>query len=73
MTATGVIADRNVELRESLPMAPNIWQTVGLVTASLGQGMAMSMKPYVVCGVQSHPAAPKATTTTTTTTTVPPT
>jgi len=74
VTATGVVADRNVELRESLPIAPNVWQTVALVTASLGQGMAMSMKPYVVCGVEFHPPAPKAkTTTTTTTTTVPPT
>jgi hypothetical protein len=74
VTATGVIADRNVQLRESLPLAPNIWQTVALVTASLGQGMAMSMKPYVVCGVQSKPAAtPKATTTTTASSTVPPT
>jgi hypothetical protein len=74
VTATGVIADRNVELRESLPLAPNIWQTVALVTGSLGQGMAMTMKPYVVCGVPSKPAATiKPTPTTTTSSTVPPT
>lgn len=72
VTATGTIADRNVELRTSLPMAPNIWQTVALVTGPLGSGMSMSMQPYVVCGVAAKPA----TTTTTvpkTTTTVPPT
>jgi hypothetical protein len=72
VTATGTIADRNVELRTSLPIAPNIWQTVALVTGPLGSGMAMSMQPYVVCGV----AAKVPTTTTTvpkTTTTVPPT
>ncbi len=71
VTATGTIADRNVELRESLPLAPNIWQTVALVTGPLGAGMAMSMKPYVVCGIQARPPVPKATTTTTVASTVP--
>lgn len=72
VTAPGVIADRNVELRSSLPLAPNLWETVAIVTAPLGQGMAMSMKPYVVCGMKARPATTTTTTTTSTTTTTVP-
>ena len=70
VTAPGVIADRNVQLRTSIPLSANVWETVAIVTAPLGQGVAMGMKPYVVCGTPAR-AVPAKTTTTTTTTTVP--
>jgi hypothetical protein len=70
VTAPGVIADRNVQLRTSIPLSANVWETVAIVTAPLGQGVAMGMKPYVVCGTPAR-AVPARTTTTTTTTTVP--
>ncbi len=63
------VADRNVVLRSSFPLNSNLWQTVAMVTAPLGAGLSMSMKPYVLCGVASVPASTKTTTTTTTTTT----
>jgi len=66
VSAPGVVADRNVGLRLSIPLNASTWETVGIVTAPLGPGIAMSMKPYVVCGVASPPAAPTTTTTSTT-------
>jgi hypothetical protein len=68
VSAPGVVADRNVQLRLSIPLTSNVWETVGIVTAPLGPGIAMSMKPYVMCGVPARPAPAKATSTTTTTT-----
>ncbi len=65
VTAPGVIADRNVQLRTSIPLAANVWETVAIVTAPLGPGVAMSMKPYVVCGTPARSVPPKTTTTTT--------
>jgi hypothetical protein len=70
VSAPGLVADRNVALRVSIPLDANIWQTVAAVTGPLGAGTVMTMKPYVVCGVEAKPAA-KTTTTTTTTSTVP--
>jgi hypothetical protein len=67
VTAPGVIADRNVQLRSSIPLTSSVWETVAIVTAPLGPGVVMSMKPYVVCGVAARPAPAKATTTTTST------
>jgi hypothetical protein len=49
LSASGA-SDRNVELRSSFPLTTKTWQTVGLVTASLGSGHSMTMKPYVLCG-----------------------
>jgi hypothetical protein len=69
VTAPGLVADRNVALRASIPLADGTWETVAIVTAQLGPGVAMSMKPYVVCGT----AARSATTTTSTTALVTPT
>jgi hypothetical protein len=66
VSAPGVVADRNVGLRSSIPLNADTWETVAIVTAPLGPGIAMSMKPYVVCGVPSRPAAPTTTTTSTT-------
>ncbi len=43
-------ADRNVEVRSSFPLNAHSWRTVALVTAPLGPGMAMTLRPYVVCG-----------------------
>lgn len=61
VTAPGLQADRNVTLRSSFPLSATNWETVAIVTGSLGAGGAMTMTPYVVCG-ESTP-----TTTTTTT------
>jgi len=61
------LADRNVVLRASIPLNGNSWQTVAMVTAPLGAGLSMTMKPYVLCGVE----AARASTTTTTTTAAP--
>ena len=60
VTAPGVTADRNVTLRASFPVNETTWETVAMVTGSLGQGVSMTMTPYVVCGVA---AAPSSTTT----------
>ncbi len=68
VTAPG-IADRNVVLRSSIPLTGNLWQTVAMVTAPLGAGLSMSMKPYVLCGVAPARASTTTTTTTATTTT----
>ena len=62
MSAPGIVADRNVALRESFPLNDTTWQTVAIVTGPLGQGMKMTLTPFVMCGV------PTSTTTTTTTT-----
>jgi hypothetical protein len=43
-------ADRNVEIRSSFPLNAHAWRTVALVTAPLGAGNAMTLRPYVVCG-----------------------
>ncbi len=66
VSAPGSVPNRNVELRSSLPVTPDIWETVGLVTGPLGAGVSMSISPYVICGEASSP-----TTTTTTTPTTP--
>jgi hypothetical protein len=66
VSAPGVQADRNVELRSSFPLNKAEWQTVAIVTGPLGAGVSMTMKPFVMCGVQAS-----STTTSTTTTTAP--
>ena len=63
VSAPGVLADRNVEMRASFPFSATQWQTVSIVTGSLGAGVVMTMKPYVVCGE----AMPEASSTTPTT------
>ena len=65
VSAPGVQADRNVELRSSFPLNKSHWQTVAIVTGPLGAGVSMTMKPFVVCGL------PATTTSSTSTTTVP--
>ena len=50
VSAPGALADRNVVLRSSFPASATKWQTVALVTGTLGAGASMTMKPYVVCG-----------------------
>jgi hypothetical protein len=50
VSAPGVTADRNVKLRSSFPLSTNQWQTVAIVTGSLGPGGVMTMRPYVLCG-----------------------
>lgn len=62
VSAPGVQADRDVELRSSFPSSTTEWQTVAIVTGSLGTGVVMTMRPYVVCGE----ASPTTTTTPTT-------
>ncbi len=57
VSAPGVNADRNVELRSSFPFSTTQWQTVSIVTGPLGAGAVMTMKPYVVCGEASPPAS----------------
>jgi hypothetical protein len=53
VSAPGLTADRNVALRSSFPMNETTWETVALVTGPLGQGVSMSMTPYVICGAQA--------------------
>ena len=60
VSAPGVTADRNVTLRASFPLNATTWESVALVTGSLGPGASMTMTPYVVCG-----AVPNATSTAT--------
>jgi hypothetical protein len=57
------MADRNVALRESFPENDTTWQTVAIVTGPLGQGVKMTLTPFVMCGVPT--TAPSASTTTT--------
>lgn len=64
VSATGG-ADQNVTLHGSFPLNESTWQAVGLVTAPLGAGVTMTMKPFVICGT----ATPAPTTTTTAPTT----
>ena len=66
VSAPGDVNDRNVGLRWSIPLNASTWQTVGIVTAPLSPGAAMSMRPFVVCGVASRPAAPTTRTTSST-------
>ena len=66
VSAPGVLADRNVELRSSFPYNKTQWQTVAIVTGRLGAGVEMTMQPYVVCGEGATTG-----TSTTTTTAVP--
>jgi hypothetical protein len=63
VSAPGVQADRNVELRSSFPFSTTKWQTVSIVTGPLGAGVVMTMKPYVVCG-EATPTASSTTPTT---------
>ena len=67
VSAPGVKADRNVELRSSYPLSTTQWQTVAIVTGSLGAGGVMTMRPYVVCGLPT-PGSSASTATTTPTT-----
>ncbi len=50
VTSSSTQADRDVELRSSFPFSKTQWQTVAVVTHTLGAGVSMTMKPYVVCG-----------------------
>jgi len=63
VSAPGVLADRNVELRSSFPFSTTQWQTVAIVTGRLGRGVVMTMMPYVVCG-EATPTASSTTPTT---------
>lgn len=64
VSAPGVQADRNVELRSSFPVNKSHWQTVAIVTGPLGAGVSMTMKPFVVCGLPATTTSTSATTTT---------
>jgi hypothetical protein len=50
VSASAPTADRNIALRSSFPLDAHSWRTVALVTAPLGVGQTMTLKPYVVCG-----------------------
>jgi hypothetical protein len=45
-------ADRNVILRSSFPVNSTTWQVVAMVIHPLGQGNAMTMRPFVMCGTK---------------------
>jgi hypothetical protein len=62
VSAPGVSADRNVTLRSSFPVNTTSWETVALVTGSLGQGVSMTMTPYVLCGQAAGSASTSTTT-----------
>jgi len=64
-SAPGDVADRRVEIRQSIPLSSTAWQVVAQVTGNLGPGTSMSLKPYVLCGVRAKaPAAASGTSTT---------
>jgi len=48
--ASDTAADRNVIVRSSFPLNAHAWRTIAMVTAPLGPGQTMTLKPYVVCG-----------------------
>lgn len=50
VSANGIVADRNVELRTSFPINSTTWQVVAMTTAQLGAGKVMTLQPYVMCG-----------------------
>jgi hypothetical protein len=50
VSASSTQADRKVELLSSFPSSTTEWQTVAIVTRPLGAGVAMIIKPYVLCG-----------------------
>jgi hypothetical protein len=50
VAATGSTAAANVVLRSSYPVSTQAWRTVGQVTADLGVGQTMTLKPFVLCG-----------------------
>lgn len=64
VSAPGTVPDRNVALRESFPLNDTTWETVAIVAGPLGQGVRMTLTPFVMCGV---PTVPTSTTTTTAT------
>jgi hypothetical protein len=64
VSAPGVQADRNVELRSSFPSSATEWQTVAIVNGPLGASSSMSMKPYVLCGTPAQNPSPTTTPTT---------
>jgi hypothetical protein len=66
VSAPGVTADRNVTLRSSFPVDTTSWETVALVTGSLGQGVSMTMTPYVLCGQPAGSASNSSASTTST-------
>jgi hypothetical protein len=51
VSASPASADNNVGLQSSFPLDKTHWQTVAVVTHTLGAGVTMTMKPFVVCGV----------------------
>lgn len=51
VTAPGVVADRNVAIRASFPLNSTTWQTVAIVTAPLGPNVAMTLRPFLMCGL----------------------
>ena len=59
VSAPGVIPDRNVRLGASFPLNKKTWQTVSIVTAPLGAGVSMSMRPYVLCGAPTPTSSAK--------------
>lgn len=63
VSAPGTVPDRNVALRESLPLNDTTWQTVAIVTGPLGQGVKMTLTPFVMCGVPSAATSATATST----------
>ncbi len=71
VSAPGVKADRNVELRSSFPLNKTHWQTVAIVTGPLGSGISMTMKPFVMCGVRTANASTTTTSTSTPSTPTP--
>ena len=43
-------SDNDVALRSSFPLNSHSWESVGLVTGTLGVAQTMRLKPFVVCG-----------------------
>jgi hypothetical protein len=52
VSAPSAASDRNVGLRDSFPLSPTVWQTVGITNGPLGPDETMTLRPFVVCGVK---------------------
>jgi hypothetical protein len=50
VSATGTGNSYNAQVHDSYPLSNNAWRVVAVVTAPLGAGSAMELRPYAICG-----------------------
>jgi hypothetical protein len=54
VTAPGA-AQQMVSLQQSFPISATVWETVAATSGALGTGNAMTLTPFVVCGIGTPP------------------